>query len=101
MGEMERIKEILLKHRGKKNAIKYREISAIMGYPMEDTQRVCRAKIKQCEKLFGLPLGSCPDGYYIMQSQEELDEYNADMINRSDEIEKRRKQQNINFEKWN
>lgn len=41
----EKIKDILLEHRGKKNAITSKQISKSMGFPMEDTQSVSRKEI--------------------------------------------------------
>lgn len=41
----EKIKNILLEHRGKKNAITSKEISKAVGLPTEDTQAVSRKEI--------------------------------------------------------
>ena len=41
----EKIKDILLDHRRKKNAIASKRISETIGFPMEDTQAVSRQAI--------------------------------------------------------
>ena len=53
---LERIEEILIQHKGKSNAIKSKEISKIIGYPMEDTQAATRKAIWKTAEQFGLPL---------------------------------------------
>ena len=46
----EKIKNILLEHRGKENAITSKQISKDMGFPMKDTQAVCRKEIWKTAK---------------------------------------------------
>lgn len=41
----DKIRDILLQHKGKANAITSKCISEIMGFPMEDTQYVSRKEI--------------------------------------------------------
>lgn len=50
----EKIKDILLEHRGKKNAITSKQISRYMGFPMEDTQAVSRKEIWKTAEEYGL-----------------------------------------------
>lgn len=45
MKENEKIRDILKGHCGKANAISSKQISRMMGFPMEDTQAVSRAAI--------------------------------------------------------
>lgn len=94
------IKDILLKHKGKENKITSKEISAKMGFPMEDTQSVSRKAIWDTAEEYGLPLVSCSRGYYLANSQEELDEYNENIQKRIDGMEKTRKMANKNFKEW-
>ena len=49
----EKIKDILLEHRGKKNAITSKQISKSMGFPMEDTQAVSRKEIWKTAEEYG------------------------------------------------
>ena len=95
------IKNILLQHKGKENAITSKEISIAMGFPMEDTQSVSRDAIRKTEEEFGLPLISCNKGYYIAQTDEELDEYNRNIQGRIDKMSQRRKMANDNYQEQN
>lgn len=61
----EKIKNILMLHRGKENAIASKRISKEMGFPMEDTQSVSRQAIWSTAKEYGLPLISCSKGYFL------------------------------------
>ena len=71
----EKIKDILMEHRGRKNAIAAKRISEAMGFPMEDTQSVSRQAIWDTAEEYGLPLISCNKGYFIAQTDEEMDDY--------------------------
>lgn len=71
----EQIKDILLKHIGHKNPIKSKEISEKMGFPLEDTQSVSRKAIWETAEKFGLPLVSSSKGYYIAETDEEVEKY--------------------------
>lgn len=95
------IKNILSQHKGKENAIASKEISIAKGFPMEDTQAVSRGAIRKAEEEFGLPLISCNKGYYIAQTDEELEEYNRNIQGRIDKMEQRRKMANDNYQEWN
>ena len=52
----EKIKNILLEHVGRQNAIKAKHISSLLGFPMEDTQSVSRKAIWDTAEEYGLPL---------------------------------------------
>jgi len=97
----ERIRDILLQHRGKENAITAKEISAKMGYPMEDTQSVSWYQIKKTEEKYNLPLVSGREGYYIAQTDEEMEKYNQNIRNRMEKMEQRRLMANENYKEWN
>ena len=104
MNEMEKIRDILLEHKGKRNAITSKSISAIMGYPKEDTQSVSRSKIEECQEIFGLPLVSCSRGYYIAETDEEMYEYNENIDKRITGMNQRRNMTNKFYKegnKWN
>ena len=94
-----KIKEILMPHKGKANAITSKEISKKMGFPMEDTQSVSRAAIKKTAELYDLPIVSCSKGYFIAENDEEIAAYNANIQRRIDEMEKRREKANDNYQK--
>lgn len=96
----ETIKDILLKHKGKKNAITSKEISSVMGFPMEDTQSVSRQAIWSTAEEYKLALISCKNGYFIAETDDEIAEYNRNIQKRIDGMEKTRKMVNKNYEEW-
>ena len=96
----EKIKNILLQHKGKSNAITSKEVSIIMGFPMEDTQSVSRKAIWETAKEYALPLVSCNRGYFIAETDEEIAEYNSNIQNRIDGMEETRKMANMNYQEW-
>lgn len=52
----EEIRDILLQHCGKDNHISAKEISSIIGFPMEDTQAKCRAMVHKTAIMYNLPV---------------------------------------------
>lgn len=96
----EKIKDILMDHRGKKNAIASKRISEAMGFPMEDTQAVSRQAIWSTAEEYGLPLVSCNRGYFIAETDDEIEEYNKNIQKRIDGMEKTRKMANQNYKEW-
>jgi len=96
----EKIKEILLQHKGKANAITSKEVSSKMGFPMEDTQAVSRKAIWETAKEYGLPLVSCNRGYFIAETDDEMAEYNSNIQSRIDGMEETRKMANKNYQEW-
>lgn len=97
----ERIREILLIHRGKENPITARQISRIMGFPLEDTQSVSRKAIWETAVRYDLALASCSKGYFIVNHQNELDEYNNNIQRRIDGMIQTRNLVNENFRRIN
>lgn len=71
----EMVKDILLNHRGAENSITAKEISSIMGFEMEDTQHECRQIIKKTMDMFSLPVISSTKGYYIANTDDEIETY--------------------------
>lgn len=96
----ERIKDILMNHRGKKNAIASKRISEAIGFPMEDTQSVSRQAIWATAEEYGLPLISCSKGYFIVQTDEEMAKFNENYDKRVLGIRKTQKMANENYERW-
>lgn len=95
----EKIKDLLLQHKGKANAIPSKEVSRIMGFPMEDTQAVSRRAIWEAAKEFELPLISCNKGYFIAETDDEIDEYNSNIQSRIDGMKETRKMTIKNYQK--
>ena len=96
----EKIKGILLQHKGKANAITSKDVSRKMGFPMEDTQSVSRKAIWETAKEYGLPLVSCNRGYFIAETDIEMAEYNSNIQSRIDGMEETRKMANKNYQEW-
>lgn len=96
----EKIKDILMEHRGRKNAIAAKRISEAMGFPMEDTQSVSRQAIWDTAEEYGLPLISCNKGYFIAQTDEEMEDYNANYEKRISGMRKTQKMANENYARW-
>ena len=96
----EEIKNILMKHKGKKNAIASKRISEAVGFPMEDTQSVSRQAIWNTAEEYGLPVVSCNKGYFIAETDDEIETYNQNIQKRIDGMDKTRKMANKNYEEW-
>ena len=94
------IKNILLSHRGRSNAITSKRISAKMGFPMEDTQSVSRKEIWKTADEYGLPLISCNKGYFIAQTDEEMAEFNENYEKRIRGIRKKQEMANKYYKEW-
>lgn len=96
----EKIKNILMKHRGKENAITAKRISQAMGFPMEDTQSVSRRAIWHTAEEYGLPLISYNKGYFIAQTDKEMEDYNSNYEKRIRGMRKTQKMANENYMRW-
>ena len=100
MSEDERLKqirEIILSHKGKARAIKSKTIALRVGIKEDDTHIGTRALITKLVKE-GIPIGACDNGYFLLQTQEEVDEYSQLLNGRMLEIYDRiiRMQNNFN-----
>lgn len=100
MDKLERIKQELEKHYGSKNVMSAGIIEDMFGYPKDDTHSNGRRLIKQCAEKYGIPLGSTNDGYYIMTTEEELDEYKANLDSRIEKIKDRKTLMENNYKEW-
>ena len=94
-----KIREIILKHKGKKNAIKSKVIAARVGIAEDDTHIGTRSLITKLVKK-GLPVGACDNGYFLMETQKEVDEYNQILNNRIEEIYDRKGRMQSNFDRF-
>lgn len=68
----EEIRDILLQHCEKDNLISAKEISLIMGFPMEDTQAKCRAMVHKTAIIYNLPVISCGHGFSSLTHKKKL-----------------------------
>lgn len=83
MDELEFVKKELEKHRGKGNTISAGEIAEMLGYPVEGSHVKGRDLVKRCAKKYRIPVGGNTSGYYIITTQEELDEYKSNLSSRA------------------
>lgn len=94
---MENIREIILKHKGKDNAIKSKTIALMIGINEDATHIGTRSLITKLIKN-GMPIGACDNGYFLLETQKEVDEYHQILNGRMYEIYERaiRVQNNFN-----
>lgn len=95
---IEHIKEILLKHRGKKNRITASTIAKEIGVVENATYAKTRALIFECAKTYKLPLAADTKGYYLITSKKEYDDYIENLNSRIAGIEERKRIITKNYE---
>lgn len=69
-----KIRKIILEHKGKNNAITSGKIATALGIPDNDTVATTRSLITKLIRE-GLPIGAHDNGYFLIENQEELNEY--------------------------
>jgi len=82
---LRKIKEIILQHKGKANAIKSRTIALMIGMSEDDTHIGTRSLITKLIK-DGMPIGACDNGYFLLETQQEIDDYHQILNGRMLEI---------------
>ena len=75
MDVLETIRNILLNHAGKANAIAAKEIAKMAGIPESESSARVRVLIFQCAKKYQLPLAADVRGYYIIENDAEYADY--------------------------
>ena len=101
MNELEFVKIQLEKHRGKGNTISAGEIAEMLGYPVEGSHVKGRDLVKRCAEKYRIPVGGNIYGYYIITTQEELEEYKANLRSRAQKTLERGELMETFFEEWN
>lgn len=97
----EKIKNVLLAHCGTENAITSKQISKIMGFPMEDTQSVSRKEIWKTAEEYHLPVISCGNkGFCIAENEEEIKAFNDNRDKRVAGIRKNQDMVNKNWKEY-
>lgn len=98
---MKKIEEILLKHKGKKNAIYARDIAKAVGIQDNDTFVNTRTLIRKLMKRKQLPIGANEKwGYFIIANQKELDDYIKTLERREKGITDRKIRAMVYFENY-
>lgn len=100
MTDIEKIKNILIKHNGKSNKIKSKEIARQMGYNEDDTHAKTRALIKKAAETYELPLVADNGGYYIINCETDFSEYMSNLDKRIEGIKERKEIIRQNYEGW-
>jgi hypothetical protein len=96
---LRKIKEILLQHKGKANAIKSKSIASAIGISEDDTHIGTRSLITKLVKQ-GLPIGACDNGYFLIETQKEVDDYSQLLNSRIQEIYDRIGRLQFNFDMY-
>lgn len=90
MNEIEQIRDILMQHWGKSNAITSGEIADLIGINEDDTHAKTRAMILEAAKIYKLPLAADIIGYYLITNDEEYYSYMNNLDSRKEGIEERK-----------
>lgn len=98
---LQQIREILMQHKGKQSAIPSNKIAKMIGIREDDTVATTRSLITKLIKNSYLPIGSSESGYYIMQTEDELNEVMHDLNGRILGIYDRINKLICNFNEYN
>ena len=97
MDKIEEIKNILMQHRGKSNAITSREIAYKVGINEDDTHAKTRKIIRDVKEKDNIPVLACNKGYYFPETEEEFNEYMENLDSRIIGIQKRKELTTKNY----
>jgi len=99
--QMDEIEAILTKRVGKKNAITAREIATAVGIKDNDTFVNTRMLIRKLMKNKQLPIGALDNGgYFIIESQKELNDYAKSLDRRANGIVTRKARAIVYYENY-
>lgn len=87
---LERIKEIMEEHIGKRNVITSAEIADILGIDEDDTHASTRDLLLQAAEAYNLPLAANNRGYYLIDNETEFEEYMTSLDSRIEGINRRK-----------
>ena len=85
--EVREIYKLICHHRGKKNGIKTKRLTALTDIP----DRSVRDAIKVLVEVYNQPIGSGPSGFFVAQSSEEILEVYHNLLSRAFSMLKRAK----------
>jgi len=84
---LEQIRDILLAHRGKENAIRARDIANQVGIDRGPSSVTIRRKILETIKTYKIPVAGNPAlGYFLITNKEELKDYQKSLQSRINKI---------------
>jgi len=90
---LKRIRDIMVKHKGKATAISSRDLMSLLGIKEGETFSHTRGLLTKAIRKFSLPVAatnSSPPGYFYIANREELDKYMILLEQRKMEVETRK-----------
>lgn len=69
-------------HTGKQHAATVSKLASELDYPMDVTGKPIRSAVRELIKVDGIPVGSCPKGFYIIDSEKEKEQAIANLVSR-------------------
>lgn len=84
------LKEILMEHRGRRDAITSEELAERVGLETSNGNPEARFGIRSLIKKTGLPIAACPEGYFVITTRRELHDYLSALDGRIAGIESRK-----------
>lgn len=88
-GKVKQVYEILKDHKGTKQAITSGEIAKMVGIEPGASKIRIRQYIREVLRQFKLPLGAHSNGYFLIETKEELFKYIQGLNSRITEIQQR------------
>jgi len=79
----------ILQGRGKNNPISSKAIAIKLGVEDSEANPVMRRKIRSCIEEEGWPVGATSQGYFWIETEDELEEYIEDLNRRAAQIRDR------------
>lgn len=73
--DIEKVGNLLMNHIGKKFAINSTAICNAVGFEAKASNIYCRIVISETSKYYGLPIIACRKGYFIAETEEEINDY--------------------------
>lgn len=86
----EKVREMILNHRGRNNAITSREINNQINVDNVGSFPGTRAIIRELVVDEGIPIAGGPNGYFLIETREELDGYVDTLDSRALEMMERK-----------
>lgn len=94
----EKVREVLVEHVGRENAITSTEIGEKADIPNGNGNSNVRNSVRELTNSENdLPIGSCNDGYFIIETYDELCEYTEGLDERICKIRERQKNTRHSF----
>ena len=91
MALLDAAEELIMAHPGKRNAISSKEISEELGgLDTLDSTPATRKVMRRLIKKRGVLVGACSKGYFLIETQDELNDYLDNLAHREGQIRERR-----------